>query len=281
MILKCSMLFAHFSRVDDPGSPIHRIGGWSEHYYWEGTDVSLFIAQFMGGAHASGSYLGLCAARAGILPKGASVVGQRWQQVDPLGPAQSRGVTFPGSTGLEADVPQMTLLCSAPGVGVRNVRKLMLRGMPDARVTQGEFDAPTGYVANLNAFFTRLSTFSFRGRDLAQPAFKIVSIDANGNVQCDAAVPFPALSYVAIGRTKNSLQRNVNGIFQVESISSTVGLFKVRPWTAGACTGGYARQHVVIYPKFDAPNVKFDRIIVRKVGRPFTQYRGRRSRRRA
>lgn len=281
MIIKGTQIFTHTSRVSDPASPIHRIGGWTESYYWEGATIEQFRNEFLGGPNpAGGVWLGLSLLRARLLPTGANIVGQRYQQVNPVGPSQSLGRLFAGSAGILNDVPQMTLLCDAPGVGVKNVRRLFLRGMPDVRVTEGEFDAPAGYISALQDFFDFLAKFSFRARDLNQPQIPVVSITSGGVVTSSAAVPFLQNSFVQIGRAKTATGGNVTGVFQVDSVGPGFGVFQLKNWTLGSTTGGYARGYAIIYPKFDAPSVHFNRIVVKKIGRPFTQYRGRRSKRR-
>jgi hypothetical protein len=279
MIVKCSQLFQLTTATSNPTRPRHRTGGWSEHYYWEGPDLATFRLYFLGGQQGPVEFTGLCALRADLLPLGASIVGQRWQAVNPVGPAQSAGRVFPGTSTLQCDVPQMTLLCSAPAVAARNVRKLKLRGIPDARVIEGEFLGAQEFNAAFNRFIFWLQHFSFRARNLDAAKVTVQTISALGLVQAVEAIPFLVGSQVAIGRTKTTAGKTVNGIFVVESVGPGVGQFTVRNWTAGACTGGYARLHQVTYPKFDHTNISLDRIIVMKIGSPFDKYRGRRSKR--
>src|SRR4051812_2176397 len=79
----------------------HRVGGWSETVYYNGSVNAVNIAQFTN----------LCQRRARFLPASAAVVGQRYQNIDPVGGASTGSVRFPGNANYGNDVPQMSLLC--------------------------------------------------------------------------------------------------------------------------------------------------------------------------
>ncbi len=280
MRFKFTMLFQLATNISDPTATARRLGGWSESWYFEGPSAqSLYAAAFGTALGGGATQLGLCGVRSLLLPFGGAIVGQRIQQLEPLGPSQSLSANFPGSAAA-ADVPQMALLCTIPGLTVSNTRRAILRGMPDIRVVEGEYSPSQAYAAFLAAFFEQLGNWRFRGLDLSQPSIPIINISAAGVVQLGGlSAGFAVNDKVKILRAVDGVNEPVGGIFMVGAIPSATQITLIA-WTAGACTGGSCRKHAVIYPLVDSANCKVGRIITRRVGRPFTQYRGRRSRRR-
>ena len=278
MRFKMTMLMQLATNVSDPTAVARRLGGWSESWYWEGASIQdLYIYMFGGQIGVGEGIGGFCPARAALLPNGASMVGQRIQQVDPVGQSQSLSRNFPGTAAIAADVPQMALLCTIPGKNVKNIRRTILRGIPDARVVEGEFSPSNAFVAAVNLFFDALNNWRFRGVDLAQPNLPIITIDATGVIQMGAlSAGFAVNDLVKVLRSHSAANDPVGGVFMVESIPSATSI-KVRNWTAGACTGGTVRKHAFVYPIVDGDNCSIGRIVTKRVGRPFTQYRGRRS----
>lgn len=278
MRFKLTMLMQLATNVSDPTATQRRLGGWSESWYWEGASVQdLFVYAFGGQIGVGEGQTGLCPVRAAMLPFGASMVGQRIQQVDPVGQSQSLSRLFPGTAGLNADVPQMALLCTIPGKNVKNIRRTILRGIPDARVVEGEFFPSNAFVANLNLFFDVLSNWRFRGVDLSQAEIPIISVAADGTIQMQGlSAGFAVNDLVKVLRSSDANGSPVGGVFMIETIPSATSI-KVRGWTAGLCTGGKVRKHAFVYPVVDGDNCAIGRIVTKRVGRPFTQYRGRRS----
>ncbi len=278
MRFKFTMLMQLATNVSDPTATARRLGGWSESWYWEGASIQdLYIAAFGGAAGAGGGiWAGLCSTRASLLPLGAAIVGQRIQQVDPVGQSQSLSRLFPGGP-LAADVPQMGLLCTIPGKTVKNIRRTIIRAIPDARVVEGEYFPSNAFNANLEMYFNVLANWLFRGVDLAQPNLPVLTIDATGVIQMGAlSAGFAVNDLVKVLRSRDATGEPIGGVFMVESIPSATSI-KVRNWTAGVCTGGAVRKHAFVYPQIDSDNCAIGRIVTKRVGRPFQQYRGRRS----
>lgn len=270
MTLKCTFLFQQSTAVSDPTRPTHRIGGWSESWYYPGTSLTTFL----GGPMQSWATF-----RAGMLALGCSIVGVRVQQVAPVGPSQSLIVAYPGTQSKEADVPQMALLCKVPALNATNIRRMILRGVPDVNVLEGEYLPDTAFSVAFNLFATALNAFQFRGRDLSQPRIPILSIDALGNVITINPHTFQVGQMVRILRSKTSDGDLIGGAFQVATIGPLNTNFKVLNWGGEATTGGTARQDAIVFLNIDFANIAIGRIITRRVGRPFAQFRGRRSRR--
>lgn len=263
-VLKYTWLFQLFTNVASPDATIHRIGGWSETWYDENLNVLLGSANLW------------AQKRALLLPQGAAIVGLRTQQVDPVGGAQTFAMNYPGINANSADIPQMALQCKAIGVGVRNVRTFTLRGIPDGQVTQGEYKPVPPFDTNLANFFKMLkqSAWNFRGRDLAQVAHPILTIDPTGIVAFSEPHGLAVGDYVRVLRTVLANGRQFGGRFYVDAVPSPLKI-TITGWSQGATTGGKGRKDAIVHPNVESAT--FDRIITRRVGRPFIQYRGRRS----
>lgn len=281
MPVKCTMLFQLATNLDFPSLPSRRLAGWSESWYFPGSSIPSAI-QFTNGIGPFGpiALQGLCPARAALLPPGAAIVGQRFQVVSPTGPSQTLGQIFPGSEGEAADIPQQALLITVPSTNANNIRRSTLRGIPDARVVEGEFQNTPSFNGALNTFFNTLGNFLFRGRDLSQSTVNIVSISPLGVVTCEANIPFLVNDMVRVLRTRTADGDLVGGRFQVASVGPGSNVFTLLAWTPPeATTGGRVRKDAIVYVAIDSTRIAVNRCVTRRVGRPFTQYRGRRSRR--
>jgi hypothetical protein len=273
--VKITLFLQLATNVDFPANPARRIGGWTESWYFAGVDTNAAIVatnEQIAGAP------GLCRARSATLPQSASIVGQRFQLVAPnVGPSQSLNKFFPGQFGQQNDIPQMALLCRVPALGAANIRRLVLRGIPDASVVEGEYSPSIGFTQALNALFICLGNFQFRGRDLTQPTLKMIMADASGNVSTEVPATYNVNDMVRVLKASTSKNSLVGGRFQVTTTGPLTTNFKLLNWNLGSTTGGSVRKDGIVFVNVDAQNISTGRIIVKKVGRPFTQYRGRRS----
>lgn len=282
-LYKVTMIFQGTSAISSPNAAVHRTGGWSESVYMTplAGQVPIQVPQF-GQVNLGGVVLPLLPARANMLPLGYGIVGLRLQAINPTGPSQSIGVNYPGVT--EADVPQMALLAKVPSVGANNIRRMILRGIPDAYITEGEFTPNLAYQAALFQFFASLGGYQFRGRDLSQPSFRIVKISPTAGtaaaVTFEANVPYQLLQFVRILKSKDATGNLRGGRAQVTVLGGAGNLITIDPWPFGPTVGGSARLDGVVYPTIDAGNIALSRVVVKRVGRPPIGYRGRRSRRR-
>jgi len=267
---KCTAIFSSATNVSDTNSPTRRTGGWSETFYYNGS-FEAALSAFQQGANS------FCATRAALLPTGCGIIGQRYQQTSPVGPSATRSQLFPGRTATPADVPQMALLCSVPGVGVPNVRPMTLRGIPDEYVVEGEFSPSRPYSDALKKFFNSgLTNLYFKGKDKTQPKIDIATVTAGQVVTTVLPHGLAVGDSVLIAKNKVTASGNTQkAIGLVVSVTSAT-IFTTESLNLFAGTGGYAQKQIVIYVQVDPPNVQFSRIVVRKVGRPFVQYRGRR-----
>lgn len=274
MTIKCTLLFELSTNITHPDSTAHRIAGWSESYYAPGTTVADALKIIIG---AKGASAGLAPARAALLARGAAIVGVRFQVVAPaVGASQSLALSYPGNADQSTDVPQMALLCKAPGKNTANIRKFTLRGVPDLMVVEGEYSPTTGYSRALDSYFKALTFFQFRARDLTLPTVPIHDVAADGTITALGPLSLALLDQVRVLRTKDSGSRLRGGVFLVTATTAT-NVVRVASWPYGATTGGKVRKEAYAYPFIDGDSATPGRIIVHKVGRPFDQYRGRRS----
>jgi hypothetical protein len=258
---------------------LRRIGGWSESFYAGGANFDAAIGLLFG---TRGAPVGLCEARAGLLPRSAQIVGQRIQQVNPVGRSQSLNRIFNGGSGMDCDVPQMALLTRIPSAVDNHIRPYIIRGIPDQLVVDGEYRPTDDFKRAVTLLMQVLSSFALRSVVPADLPNTIESISPAGLVTFSVVRP-PLVAGYSIEIKGVQLVGGVigGGTFTIESVSTTNPLqLSIRGWTQGAGVGGAANGTGIIYPVLDGANATIGRIIVRKVGRPFVGYRGRASVRR-
>lgn len=268
MPIKCVANFSLATNISSPLNPKRRIGGWSESLYSLQTDINFVQTLFQN----------WCRERAALLPIGAAITSQRYQRVSPVGASASTAVYFPGSAGTQADVPQMCLNMRAKAVGVRNVRPISFRGIPDVRVVEGEYSPSQDFEAALTVIFRRYTDFAFKGRDLDAAQAPVFTIDTNGVYFTEADNVFQVNNIVRVLKTLQSTGRVVGGRFKISVVTSPRS-GTLAGWTLGDCKGGRMRVDATIYPPFLAGGIDGREITVKKVGRPTKGYRGRASRR--
>jgi len=260
------MLLQQATNASNPTSPFRRLAGWSESWYDPSGNPDTVRTDF----------IKLCRLRAGLLATGASVVGQRYQEVDPVGPSSTGSVTFPGA-GRASDVPNVSLYFRLPASGARNQRPTYLRGIPDGMVVEGEYSPDPTFTDALNEFIAWAEGYYFFGRVLSNIAYPLVSIDTAGNFVTTVANTLADTNMVRVSRSKQtSTGILVGGVFKLH-IDPTSTKVAIQSWPYGASTGGTIRLESKSYfPIARSTNIS-GRIVSKKVGRPFVGYRGRAS----
>lgn len=257
--------------------PLQRIGGWSEGWYYPGLSIQGAIDAYtteINGLPALG------AARGALLPQGGTIVGQRFQQVNPTGPSQSTAFRFSGEFAQLSDQPQAALLLRVKALNANNVRLHIIRGIPDGQINAGEYFPTAGYTTALNRYISSLGNWLFRGRDLSIQPTTIFTVSSAGLVTTEAPHGLVVNDLVLIQKTLDEDGLFVSGRFMVSTVGPGTNAFTVTNWTAGVTTGGRVRKDGVVFPSVNPGQVTVSRSVVKKVGRPFVQYRGRASRRR-
>lgn len=266
---KGTMIFS-MNTIPAAGNAATRVGGWSESVYGSYDSVGIFTTPF----------LQLCASRAALLPASASIIGQRYQAILPLGGSSTTNNVFPGRSDMDTDLPQVSLLYRLRGLGVGNARPYYIRCIPDDLVKKGEFVPTPAYTAQLGSFFGRLaSVFQFRARSLAADRYPFLTISNTGAYITTLPTIWAVDTIVSISRALKTDGKFINGRFRVATVTTPqTGTFS--NWPAEATTGGVGFSRSIIYPTFapiESGQINSGRAVVRKVGRPFGQFRGRQS----
>lgn len=270
MATKMTMIFQLSTNVSNPNATARRQGGWSETFY----RIGAFTEE------QRSDFIRLCLMRAQLLPSGASITGQRYQVVDPTGASSTGSAVFPGAASLQADIPQMALLCHAPAVGARNQRRIEIRGIPDARVVEGEYSPSARFTTALQNFFTQLGLFYFKGRDLSQAQLPIWHIDDAGLVTVTEPHTYTVGNLVRLLDVTNTSKDNVSGVYRISATTNSTQ-FTLMNWSGGSVNAtGKVRLEGQTYFQIQSSGITISRIVTRKVGRPSVGYRGRVSTRR-
>jgi len=245
-----------------------RVGGWSETWYFDGTAAAAFAAANR-----------LAKKRSAFLVHQAAVVGIRTAEVG--GGVVAHPVVYPGTQNTKPDIPQMALNCVCKGQGVQNRKFFQLRGIPDSSVDGGKYKPTQGVNAGVVAYFGGLAgdQFRFRAKDLTSPKIGLVSVANDGTFRLNGAAVYNAGSYIQLLRAKNAQGVNVSGDYFVD-IKTDDRNGKFLNWTGGVVTlNGQARVVSYVFPVVDGDTLIARDVTTRKVGRPFDQYVGRRSKR--
>lgn len=265
-IFKCTMLISFQSNYLGQSNST-RTGGYSESIYRDATDIP------------KTAFENLCTKRAGLLPIGSAVVGQRYQYVDPKGAATTGGKYFPSTSGLQADTPQNSVLCLVKGQ-TGNFRRFILRGMPDDVIICGERKITAVYWSYVLAYINDLAGWSFPCRDLQADQATINNITNAGVFNIDAALATTNQGdYVRVLRATDANGDRVGGRFKLSVYSGgTSGT--LLNFNLGDVTGGTLRRDMKQWATISANSGEIIRVVSKKVGRPFGGYVGKASVRR-
>lgn len=215
--------------------------------------------------------------RAKLLPRTASIIGQRYMSMETTGASKIAKRNYPGSSGADTDIPSMAVSYRLQGTGVPNRVNLIIRGIPDTMATKGSFSPTPNFAANIQGYMNELSNnWYFHGRDQMVETAEIILIAADGTIDYAPDIGLTAGEYVQVLDTK-SVDGKGHGGFYWLADSETDGYLRLRGWIGLACEGGKIRPWGEVYAKY--PNETVDpytgTIMNRKVGRPFFSYRGR------
>lgn len=267
-VVKCTMLMEIVTQVNAK-SGVPRIGGWSESWYYNGDESAALTAMTKKG--------GLCELRANLLPRTGLVVGERTQIVEPapVGASTTHNVSFPGGND-ETDIPSMALLVSLPAAGSQNIKRLILRGLPDINVDDGEFVPVNGYDKRLTAFIKGTAGFAFRGTDFTNHNVPVRDQLNNGRFTTVTPHGFQVGDTVKYTRGKAVNGDLVSFTAKVTAIPTQFTFDSYVFEVPAESRGGSVRKFSYIYPVPNVNAFEVERAINRKVGRPFLQFRGRR-----
>lgn len=279
MPVRITLLFSVTTAPGDPTSASAHSGGWSESFYIPGsTFAALPFFQSWAGQRAT------------LLSGLASVIGFR-QQLYTIagnkllpGGSGSGSFLFPGSWPADLNAPQDSLMLNFQVAGQPSNLRHRLPGLPDSQVTQGEYQPGTTFKTNLTKYINLIADGQFSAvvRDLTQPDARVRSL--NGGVLVTNTTTGAIVGqYIRFRRVKDANDDPVEGAFLVTAIvnnadgSVSYTLFDPPSQTVST-PNGTARLDLLVSANITGGNP--NRLVVRKIGRPFVQYRGRRSKRR-
>jgi len=276
MPFKATMLFQQGTGQAAGGATaVSHLGGWSESVYFFSDD----IAALRNRLYTSGAWgPGLCPARAALLAASGSIVGVRIQKVFPKsGRSQTAKVGFPGVTGNLTDVPQMALNCTIGALTAINVRRFCIRGIPDSMVVRGEYSPSFAFISAITSYFIALGNFNFPGLDQTENVYDVLTVNAAGIVTTSVANNWAIGNRIHFSSIKKTSGTLIATDQQVLALGPGLNQVTLSAWPYGDCTGGKAQRITINLYLMDTSQANVDRASVRKVGRPFDQYRGRRS----
>lgn len=272
MPTRISYLFALTTAPTDREAASAHSAGWSESWWRAGTINS-----------DAPEIRALAQRRAILLPAQGSIIGFRLANYTLSGNKIVPGGTktgkfqYPGAQAMSTDLPQVALEMSGLTAGGPNTSRFTLRGIPDSQMLFGEFQPNSAFRSQLTRFENTLISdgWGFLGRDLTSPVAQVQSIAA-GVLTTNAGMGVAVGDYVRLLRVFDTSGKSVQGSFRVTAVAGG------NQYTlAGIGNGvtvlnsGNARKDLVSI--FTFRDVNASRAVVRKVGRPFESYRGRRS----
>jgi hypothetical protein len=288
MPIRASLLLAITTDPQDREQATPHSGGWSESFYVNGSTV---IERDFFAAWAN--------ARASLLAGECSVVGYRQQLYSVAGnklfPGGSAGGTLnvPGGFPMDMDVPQAALMLNFTVASQPHTIRQRLAGMPDSQVMYGEYQPSPAYKGQVTKYvngcvdgFGKGGGFAAITHDLTQREIRVVSITPVANPPSAVLVTAGATGavngdYIRLHRVRDDDGIPVSGSFMVTATAALPN-GQQQYTLAGYQTGqvvvvpnGLARMDVLVVNQITGGNV--NRVVVRKVGRPFVSYRGRRS----
>lgn len=274
MPTRISYLFALTTAPDDRETASPHSAGWSESWWRAGV-----------AAAAAPEIAALAQSRAALLSSQASIIGFRLavytlagNKIVPVGTKTGK-FQYPGPALYNTDLPQVALEMSGKTGGGPNTSRFTMRGVPDPVMIKGEYQPIPAWKGLVTRFTNRLVAdgWNFLGRDLAQPVAQVLTI-ANGVMTTDGGLGVAQGDYIRLLRVFDVNKQSIQGSFRVTVVGAG-NAYTLAGMDAGVSVlnSGAARKDVVAV--FPFSEVSPARAVVRKVGRPFESYRGRRSKR--
>jgi hypothetical protein len=285
-LFRQSMLLSVTTDPDNRNIANQHTGSWSESHWWNASQYQPSV------------WSRIAQARASILPSQASIVGWRSQEYvisgNKLlpGSSQSGGLATPGAWGRSLNLPQDGLDLIYTLAGRPNKVRHRLACIPDSQIFQGEFQPTTAFASALTQYlnyFVGLAPNSAPAnavvRDLSQPVVKVLSLTAGGLLTTAANLAAVAgTDYVLLLRVKSNTGDAVRGSYLIRAVTinpDNTFSYQLQSYAGGTVTkpSGLCRIDRLVVGTLGAGEV--GRAVIRKIGRPFAGYHGRRSRRSA
>jgi hypothetical protein len=273
MPVRCSWLFDVTTNPTNLSIASAHSGGWSESHWSPNTLPA-----------DSGYIRDWAQYRARLLPSEASIVGFRLENFSIVGnkllPGGTAGGKFqyPGVYGGDLNLPQDAISCAGASATSTNSAKFNLRCIPDSQIVNGEFQPGSGYLSALNAFLANLvnAVWGFIGRVKSNPSAQVMGIASGGVVTLSANVGgAPGNGFLRLNRVYDTLGNPVKGTFPMTNVAGPVYTVSGLGATTVSKPSGTARLDGLSFYAYGTTSI--GRACSRKIGRPFEQYRGRRS----
>ena len=190
-----------------------------------------------------------------------------------------RALDVSGNPTFRPDLPQVSLSVGCTSFATGNSRRIVLRGIPDVMMVNGEYQPQDFQHAFVTDYLDYLSggLFSFPGRVLAATSWDIDGI-ADGKVTVIQNPPPPVGTRLRFLRCKDIFDIPVEGVYTVSAVTGQeVTLRNLNATIVAEHSGRLREDSVALYTINSATP---GRATVRKIGGPFEKYRGRRSKRR-
>lgn len=273
LVYKSSLLFQVTTEPVDKVYATSHSGGWSEGFWTNYQPTGAVGATIQNWADA----------RALMLPSQMTIVGYRISVYDLTNNKLTPGGTSagklikPGLASWSASNPQAALQLGWPAIAGPNASRIVLRGLPDEVVVNGEFNGSALFRQGLSALAVRIgiSQFGWVGRDLSQPSAVVNKIAGNVVTLSQPLAGLGAGDFLRFRKCYNDAGSPVKGSYLVTAAAGSD--YTIQAYLGGNLTtpSGTARKDVVAFIQGGVPIIS--RTVVRKIGRPFESYRGRRS----
>ncbi len=180
---------------------------------------------------------------------------------------------FPGGN-YTTDQVNIALLCTSQNTTAAHQSRFWIHNLPDIMVQGGEYTPTAAYAQAVQAYFTELGFYKYRGQIPANQR-TIFKVAANGLVTTTTPHPFAVGQMIHVNRVYLGNGRKKGGIFTVSDVGPLNTNFTIAGWTFGDGKGGTV--FTATYDTLRLQNCVAVRAGTRKVGRPFGEYRGRKS----
>lgn len=218
----------------------------------------------------------ICLARAGLLPLNCEIVAAR-VYTDGVGTSRLIPLGYRGDTGV-LNLAGDAILCQTQTSGVLFQRKFWIHCVPDEQVQNGEWQPTANYKQRTIAYLNKLIAYAMWYAQARTNQVGIVTVTSAGLVTFGNAHGFNVGDQVRITRVYlSSLGRFYGGTFRVATVGPLSTQLTLNGWPAYNGAGGIAFTKGTQF--VGMTDVDVLRGGIRKVGRPFTVYHGRRSKR--
>ncbi len=276
MTAKITQLFEHTTQ--DAALNGRRASGWSESWYYDGV---------IGDATLNTRINRLCVRRAALLPASARIVGIRQGQVNPTSGSQSKDVVYPGVANSVQDLPQLALQFTMRSTAGFNQRNVELRGVPDNVVVRGEYVSLADYQTSLRAYFDSLRNDGWLMRAIDRTVLRvnIITITAEGVLTTQENHGLLAGNKISVMSTIDDDEGD-KWSFEATCLTptnaTTVPLLLPYDFRGFGYHKGKIRKLGIDYVgvTISDDEILTPKAVMRKAGRPFAQFHGRRTARR-